>query len=186
HDVLTKMSTKDLTKPFYYESNSESIKNFVDDYEGYAAMKDWNKTKIRLVKDIKTTILKSAKSKYDIEMKIERLMNLKLNEDESIVSYTNRFDVCAKKVKNEVAIVKQNIGQYNRGRINLLDDLNIDDLADAFFELKICQVSQDSQSEKGAKRIDKLESTINELTKLVKDIANNKSQFNPNQQNRPS
>ncbi|CAG8851146.1 9615_t:CDS:1, partial [Racocetra persica] len=122
----TKMSTKDLTKPFYYGSNSESIENFVDDYEGYAAMKDWDETKMRLVvglhvaeplrdwvrdivenntswKDVKAAILKSAKSKYDVEMKIERLMNLKLSEDESIVSYTNRFDACAKRVKNEVS-----------------------------------------------------------------------------------
>ncbi|RIB21273.1 hypothetical protein C2G38_2034533 [Gigaspora rosea] len=48
-------------------------------------------------------ILKSAKAKYDVETKIEHLMNLKLNEDESIISNTNRFDACAKKVKTEVS-----------------------------------------------------------------------------------
>ncbi|CAG8765745.1 20361_t:CDS:2, partial [Racocetra persica] len=48
-------------------------------------------------------ILKTVKSKYNVEMKIERLMNLKLNEDKNIISYTNRFDVCAKRVKNEVS-----------------------------------------------------------------------------------
>ncbi|KAF0443711.1 hypothetical protein F8M41_003531 [Gigaspora margarita] len=120
------MATKDLTKPFYYGSISESIDNFVADFEGYAAMKDWNEAKMRLVvglyvaeplrewvrdivqgntdwADVKAAILKSAKAKYDVKTNIERLMNLKLNEDESIVSYTYRFDACAKKVKTEVS-----------------------------------------------------------------------------------
>ncbi|CAG8671129.1 10313_t:CDS:1 [Cetraspora pellucida] len=89
-------------------------------------MKDWDKMKMRLVvglyvaeplrdwirdivkvnttwKDVKAAILKSAKAKYDVEMKIECLMNLKLNEDESVVSYTNRFDACSKNVKSQVS-----------------------------------------------------------------------------------
>ncbi|CAG8839999.1 36727_t:CDS:1, partial [Racocetra persica] len=32
-------------------------------------------------KDVKAVILTTAKSKYDVEMKIERPMNLKLNKD---------------------------------------------------------------------------------------------------------
>ncbi|CAG8516830.1 510_t:CDS:2, partial [Gigaspora rosea] len=202
---------KDLTKPFYHGSNSESIENFSADFEGYATMKDWNEAKMRLVvglyvaeslcewvmdimqnnadwAGVKAAILKSAKAKYDVKMKIERLMNLKLNEDESIVSYTNRFDACAKKVKTEVSNheVKR---WYLRGipvsvvEEELADqtDLDVDRLSNAFPELKICRVSQNSQAGKDIKKIDRLESSINELTKLVKNMATSKDQPNQNQ-----
>ncbi|CAG8824376.1 34405_t:CDS:1, partial [Racocetra persica] len=87
------------------------------------------------------------------------------------------------KKSNEFDLKKANvIGEESTYQI----DSNVDNLASTFSELKICQVSQASQDEKGTKRIDKLEYTINELIKLIKNIANNKSQSNPNQQNWPS
>ncbi|CAG8631236.1 21630_t:CDS:2, partial [Racocetra persica] len=96
---LTFESDIGLDKAFYQESNNESIENFITDFEGYAAMKDWDEDKMRLVislyvaellrnwiRDIvgakktwtkvKNTILISAKAKYDTEAKIECLMNL--------------------------------------------------------------------------------------------------------------
>ncbi|KAF0332916.1 hypothetical protein F8M41_018453 [Gigaspora margarita] len=218
------MATKDLTKPFYYGSNSESIDNFVADFEEYATMKDWNKAKMRLV--VGLYIAKPlSKAKYDVETNIEHLMNLKLNEDESIVSYTNRFDTCAKKVKTEVSNrevkrwylrgipvkyrekIKQQYSEtceetkkwalkikkfkkndkFDLKKASVVGeeltdqtDLDVDGLTNAFFELKICQVSQSSQVGKDVERIDRLESSINELTKLVKNMVN-KDQSNQNQ-----
>ncbi|CAG8835008.1 28292_t:CDS:2, partial [Racocetra persica] len=176
-------------------TNSESIENFVADYEGYAAMKDWDEVKIRL-KDVKAAILKSGKVKYDVEMKIERLMNLKLNEDESIVSYTNRFDACAKKVTNEVsdreAIKIEKFEKSDKFDIKKASvigeestyqtDPAVDELADTFSDLKICRVSLGGQGEKNPEKIYKLEATINELTRILKNMNNNNNtQLNRNQ-----
>ncbi|CAG8782314.1 6528_t:CDS:2, partial [Cetraspora pellucida] len=169
------------------------------DYEGYATMKDCNEMKMRLVvglyvaeplRDWIKDIVESAKAKYNVEMKIERLMNLKLNENESIISYTNRFDACSKKVKSQVsnremkrwylrglpAKYRERINQrYPKTYKETKDwtikiekyeksdefdlkktstigeestyqmDPDVDDLANAFSELKIRQVSQDDQ-----------------------------------------
>ncbi|CAG8822004.1 40106_t:CDS:2, partial [Gigaspora margarita] len=95
--------------------------------------------------DVKAAILQSAKPKYNVETKIECLMNLKLNKDE---------------------IGKESADQT---------DLDVDRLANIFSELKICQISQKSKVEKDIKRIDRLEFSISKLTKLVKNIANNKN-----------
>ncbi|CAG8794762.1 28408_t:CDS:1, partial [Dentiscutata erythropus] len=54
-------------------------------------------------------------------------------------------------------------------------DVEVEKLTNTFSELKICQVDQ---SKKGTNRIDKLESNIVELTKVIKNMADNKNQSN--------
>ncbi|CAG8650444.1 13957_t:CDS:1, partial [Dentiscutata heterogama] len=60
-------------------------------------------------------------------------------------------------------------------------DTDVDELTNAFSELKICQVSQSNQEAKDTSRIDKLESSISELTKVIKNMSNNKNQYIRNQ-----
>ncbi|CAG8846087.1 13927_t:CDS:1, partial [Racocetra persica] len=57
-------------------------------------------------------------------------------------------------------------------------DFAINDLTNTFSDLKICRVSLGGQDEKDPKRIHKLEATISELTRTIKDINNNNTQFN--------
>ncbi|CAG8820664.1 18455_t:CDS:1, partial [Racocetra persica] len=55
-------------------------------------------------------------------------------------------------------------------------DPAVDELADAFSDLKICRVSPGGQGEKNPERIYKLEATINELTRTLL-LNNNPSPF---------
>ncbi|CAG8848425.1 13119_t:CDS:2, partial [Racocetra persica] len=149
----------------------ESIENFVADYEGYAAMKDCYEAKMRLGycrkqcywKDVKAAILKSGKAKYDVEMKIECLMNLKLNEDESIVKRWYLRGLLAKyreKIKQRypetyeetrdwaIKIEKfEKSDEFDIKKASIIEeestyqtDPAVDELADAFSDLKICRV----------------------------------------------
>ncbi|CAG8782285.1 34067_t:CDS:2, partial [Racocetra persica] len=51
-------------------------------------------------KNIKATILKLAKVKYDIKIKIEYLMNLKLNENESVEKINQQYPETYKEAKD--------------------------------------------------------------------------------------
>ncbi|CAG8655430.1 1010_t:CDS:2, partial [Dentiscutata heterogama] len=113
------MTSKDLTKPFYYGNNNESIESFMADYEGYAAMKDWDDAKKRLVIGLHVA---------------EPLRDWVRN----IVEAKNTWE-------------------------------------------GIRQVSQSDQEAKDTSRIDKLEFSISKLTKVVKNMSNNKNQYTRNQ-----
>ncbi|CAG8682343.1 768_t:CDS:2 [Gigaspora rosea] len=209
------MSSKDLTKLFYYGSNHESIESFMSDYEGYVAMKDWDDAKKRLViglyiaqplrdwvrnivetkntwAEVKANILTSAKAKYHTKEKIEYLMNIKQKDDESVLSYANRFAACANKEKypeiyeetEEWAIKIEKFeksDEFDLKKASIIREetiaqtnTDVDELSNAFSGLKICRVNQSNQDMKDMNRIDKLESKI---TKLTKESACSKSPY---------
>ncbi|CAG8710903.1 13961_t:CDS:2, partial [Racocetra persica] len=158
-------------------SNSESIENFVANYEGYTIMKDWDEIKIRLVVGL---YVAGPLCNWIRDIGFPTKYRERINQRYS-KTYEEAKDWVIKIEKYEKS------DEFNLKKANIIGkkstyqiDPDVDDLANTFSKLKICRVSQTSQSEKGAKRISKFESTTNELTKLVKDIANNKSQPNPN------
>ncbi|CAG8491547.1 6447_t:CDS:2 [Cetraspora pellucida] len=65
----------------------------------YAESKDWNNNR-KKKDDLKNKIEKAAKTKFYIEKKIARLMRIR-QDNESVVGYSNRFELLAHIIKDE-------------------------------------------------------------------------------------
>ncbi|CAG8588643.1 2789_t:CDS:1 [Scutellospora calospora] len=119
------MSTQDFTKLFYHGYEGEDIEDFLFDFEMYAESKQWDNDRKKKVvglhvsegarqwirelmkatttwKDLKNLIVKAAKTKYQVEEKVTKLMRMKQEENESITRYANRFESYANAIKEDV------------------------------------------------------------------------------------
>ncbi|CAG8701255.1 27176_t:CDS:2, partial [Gigaspora margarita] len=160
--------------------------------------------------DLNDAVIAGAQVSCDTEEKLEQLKGIKQKLKDTIKAYTNRFDTCAKIIKNYVRSIKkrqwyiQELQEPFREKVEMqyfetydqakkwalkmkkykessTAKLDIENLTAAFGALKICCIDQNPDQNN---RINKIESSIKELMKVINNLK--ESKLSVNQQNQSS